>query len=44
MIQCDKCNEPVDWNDEGIYVSETKIYCKICVEKIESKYSFMDKV
>ena len=28
IVQCDSCNTPVNLDDEGIYVSETKVYCK----------------
>lgn len=34
MLQCDKCNKPVDWNDDHIYVGETKVYCESCTIEI----------
>lgn len=44
IVQCDDCNNRVRLDDEGIYVSETKVYCKECVKQRENKYSFMDNI
>lgn len=44
IVQCDECNNPVNLDDEGTHVSETKVYCKECVKQMENKYSFMDNI
>ena len=44
VVQCDECNDPVRLDDEGIYVSETKVYCKKCVEQKEINFSFMKNI
>ena len=43
-MQCDGCNKPVDWNDELIQLSETKLYCMECVEQMGNSLSFMDNI
>ena len=43
-VQCDKCSCPVNLDDEDIYVSESKVYCKECTDEIENRLSFMDNI
>ena len=43
-MQCDGCNKPVDWNDELVQLSETKLYCIECVKQMGNSLSFMDNI